>query len=738
MGVFSEQFLSGRTPPKGLPLHSRALQDWYDEQLYYCFEGRTINGLTLTGDHLWFLNFTPIELFYTNPLTNNPNDLIQEWGCPRYSQEDDYIFKQIHEAEQEQMGTILFTARGYGKTFLVVSIGLKVYYLEVGSHSLITAAIDDHARPTFEKTKKVMNKLEENHPILSLKRIKDNDDIIQAGELRKIEGVDKPLITSQFEKIVYGNSAGKSKGRRVRFQQWEEMGDWSCSAKLTDCIASSMGTWELSNARVFYTGTGGTVKSDQAAEIFFNPGAFNIYAVKPYEQRRIMHLVPEYGESDRPEGSEQGIFLPALVKRKDFYEFDRFDEKGNLQFIAGESDMEGALQEIQAKRKAMESQPAFLSKVIQEYPLTPAECFSQGGAGVFDRARLGIQKLRLTTGQIQLPEWIQGESEKPTKPRRGKLEWVKHRETNKVIGVEFIEDESGHFLVAEPPPMDKQGRVIPMENAYIGGLDSIDQGLEDSTSMLGSKLALAIKKRQQGVGTLSNFFCCIYLNRPDDVDDAYDDVLKCLWWYGCRVNLEYTRIGIKNYFRSKGQFWRLVERPKIAIDSTDPDQQQSLVGTQMTEKMLAYGISRIKAHLRENMHMMFFREAIQQFYDYTLGQKTKFDLVPAFMLAEIADEDMMEMIPTKVREPEHIELPCFYEDEFGNMQYGVRPTDLPEHREMFGTFAPPPAVSHYDEKGREVMQRRHTVADGHDDYEFNVTYMSDDTRRLLEALETNY
>lgn len=734
MGVFSEQFLSGRTPPKGLALHSRGLQDWYDEQLYYCIEGRTINGLTLTGDHLWFMNFTPIELFYTNPLTLDPNDLIQEWNYPRYSQEDDYIFKQIREAEQERMATILFTARGYGKTFLVVSIGLKIYYLEVGSHGIISAAIDDHARPTFEKTKKVMNKLEENHPILSLKRIKDNDDIIQAGEIRIIEGVKKPLITSQLEKIVYGNSAGKSKGRRVRFQHWEEMGDWSCSATLSDCIASSKGTWGLSNARVFYTGTGGTIKSDQAAEVFFDPLAFGIYPVKPYELRKIMHLVPEYYvEPATGEEQLQGIFMPALVKRKDFYENERRDADGNLVFVAGESDMEGALAEIQKERKLMESKPDLLSKTIQEYPLTAAECFSQGGAGVFDRARLGLQKLRLTSGKIVLPEWMAGEDKKPTAPVQGRLEWVKARGTDKVIGVEFIPDPLGKFFVAEPPPMDARGRTIPMEHAYIGGLDSIDQGLDDSQSTQGSKLALVIKKRQQGPGVVSNFFCCYYLNRPDDPDDAYEDVLMCLWWYGCRVNLEYTKIGIKNYFRAKGEYWRFVQRPKIALDTADETKEQSLIGTQMTDKMLAYGISRLKAHLKSYLHLMFFRQMVQQFYDYTFAQKTKYDLVVAAMLAEIADEDMMDLIPRRAaQQVEAVQLPRYYEDANGDMQYGV--PEGPGLGELTAGFYHQPAVSHYDEYGNEVMQRRHELSDI-DDYEFDTQYLERSASRQIMGEE---
>jgi hypothetical protein len=54
--------------------------------------------------------------------------------------------------------------------------------------------------------------------------------------------------------------------------------------------------------------------------------------------------------------------------------------------------------------------------------------------------------------------------------------------------------------------------------------------------------------------------------RSDDVRWDYENVLKISMLYHARLNVEYTKINMY-FFRMKKQFWRILQRPSIAIGS---------------------------------------------------------------------------------------------------------------------------------------------------------------------------
>ena len=263
------------------------------------------------------------------------------------------------------------------------------------------------------------------------------------------------------------------------------------------------------------------------------------------------------------------------------------------------------------------------------------------------------------------------------KPDRGRLEWT-YSPSGRKTGVRFVPDPTGKILVYEHPPTNERGEFVEMRHAYIGGLDSIDQSKEDSIGKDGSKLCLLIKKRQMGGAEQdnSNIYVCAYADRPEGpVEDAYENVLKVLWYYNCRVNLEYTKISILPHFKAQKEYWRFIQRPKIAqADKNLGNQNTTLIGTQMSEPIRIYGTAKVKNYIEHCWHRLFFEELVDQLLDYTVEQKTKFDWVIAMMLCEIADEDMAELVPSKVTAPPPVLLYGYYTDPYTGYQvYGVLP-----------------------------------------------------------------
>ena len=118
----------GRTPPE-VHLDSPAMEEWYAEQMYYCQNGRTVRyrggELKLTGEHYFFLNFFPFSVPVLDKQSRPTGRFEQSYGF--YSNVDDYIFKTMQEASQDGMNYGLFGGRGFGKSFISVSILSQMY-----------------------------------------------------------------------------------------------------------------------------------------------------------------------------------------------------------------------------------------------------------------------------------------------------------------------------------------------------------------------------------------------------------------------------------------------------------------------------------------------------------------------------------------------------------------------------------------------------------------------------------
>jgi len=661
------KFLLGQKPPP-VPMGSPDNIDFYNEHAYgYAFDGRTLKSggaqYRMTADHYWFLNFSPIKL-------NLPGKNQDNYGFPIWCQADDYVFKQLEEAQQAEMASMLFTGRGFGKSVIAISLTQKQYVLVDRSYCVISASADAHANTAFQVFQETIEGMEALHPTLRQKRLKDDTVYMKAGE-DIYEGDIKKTVGSlaTVEKIIYANKPGKTKGRRLDGQHWEEGGDWE-GASLLDCWAASEGTWRIGGIWkpkfVIITGTGGTVRSGQAKEMFMDPLTYNIYPVTQHDGRKTGIFMPtykKYGGFYEQEGV-------VMVKEKDLKGMPTGQSyEAGYVTTSGVCDEEGVKKELALQRDRRKNNGKLLDKFTQEYPNDVDECFRQSGASVFQRHLLAEQKKQLTVLQTYRTPTGGKQAE------RGDLIWMRNPAGHKT-GVRFVRSTTGKILVWEHPEMNERGEMVEKKHAYIGGLDSIDQSKEDSIGKDGSKLCLLIKKRQAGVQELSNLYVCAYADRPEGpVEEAYDNVLKVLTYYNCRVNLEYTKISIVPYFKQQKEYWRFIQRPKnFQADKNHGNPNTTLIGTQMTEPVRIYGTGKIKNYIESHWMMLFFDELLDQLLEYTVEKKTMFDWVIAMMLCEIADEDMAELVPAKVVPVQKVlEYGYYYDPYTGHKKYGPLP-----------------------------------------------------------------
>lgn len=644
MGIH-KSFFEGRNP-LNVPMDSIDNIDWYNEQIERCFEGYSKNGYRITGDHYHFLNFFPIQRSVLDRY-GNPTDKFT-FDYPFWSQEDDYLFKQIEEAQcqGDKKAIFLFTGRGYGKTYIVLSIGSKLYHFIDTFYGIICASGDDHAGPTWLKLQQALHGIDKLHPSIRLKRLKDNEDVIHAGEVIYSEGERIIEEGPLFEKKLYDKKPGKTKGRRLDFQHFEEVGDWGGAAPLKDCISASEGSWKVGSikrCRVFYTGTGGTVLSNQAKELFENPDIYDIYAVREWGDRRT------------------GIVIPAYKKYGGYYE------------KTGISDIEGAKAELLRIRKEKEADPKAYNLFVQEYPFNPEEMFMLKGTNNFNQELLAKQYVNITNK----PEYQLGEY--------GNLHWKRLR--GKIIGVEWETHKDGKMWRLEEPETDENGSIY--NNLYVGGYDGIDLGSEDTSSGKGSQGALAIKKRFLSTQKTNNIYTFFYHERPKDINDFYENVLKSCWYWNLSgknengditgsLNIEFSKIGIVGFFKEMKQLRWFMKRPRLTLADPSSDKESRLIGTLPTVKNFENAEMFLARYIKDYWNHLFYLPAINQLKDFSMENRTLFDIVIAMMMCELGDDEFSDRIVVRNKRIDPPPQFGFYTDSNGVKRWGKLPTAIPD------------------------------------------------------------
>lgn len=297
-----------------------------------------------------------------------------------------------------------------------------------------------------------------------------------------------------------------------------------------------------------------------------------------------------------------------------------------------------------------------------EHCFTPEEALSKTGDNMFDAELIAERMSQIMTKN----GW--------TEPKKMMLLWDKtaEKQWSKVNG---YESPHGNVLVVEPPMLAEDG--TPYKNMYVAGIDSIDQGRNDSaTDSDVSDFCIVIKKRIRGMDDPK--YVAMYKDRPRDIRQAYETAHKLLIWYNCKAMLEYTKISFQKFLQERKADTLLMTRPQFAISANARRKMQNktLIGLPSTEAVIKHGLELVSNFLNDYWFTIDFIEILQQLLKYTYDQKRKFDAVASMQMAEIGDEELFGITPSKVVDVSKIWQDFgYYRDETGHMKYGAIPTN---------------------------------------------------------------
>ena len=401
--------------------------------------------------------------------------------------------------------------------------------------------------------------------------------------------------------------------------------------------------------------------------MFFNPQGYN--------------ALPFYNNyTEDGEWVLTAYFIPANIA---FYRNGYVDKRGVC-------NIKKATKFYMEERAKLEQSPKALIDYKAEYCLYPSEAFAIEGQNDFNKVKLVEQISAIKFKKREVPE-IQ----------RGLFKFLYSNPNHKrdsITGVQFIPKPDGPIYILQHPlweinsgedrepdeseeeykarkEIEENVSFSKMNNLYVAGIDGIDLGQQDTSEQTRnpSKMCTAIKRRIHGMK--NPMYVAYYLDRPQRIEEAYEQSLALMYYYNAIGNLEASKVGFLGWAKKEKWMQYFMRRPRVC--SGDPSKRKSSTspyGTTTSVAMIQHGIQLVASYIENYWEEMWFIDMLNQLLKYSDENKGKFDIVAAMQMAEIADEEMSELVPVSVKPvDQEFQDIGYYKDENGYTRFGIIP-----------------------------------------------------------------
>lgn len=402
-------------------------------------------------------------------------------------------------------------------------------------------------------------------------------------------------------------------------------------------------------------------------KVYYNPEMFQILP--------FLHNYTETGE-----WVKTAYFMPAYIT---------MHKKGYVG-SRGEYLLEKQKQ-YYINRRATITDPKTLLEHKAEQCFTAEEAFAAEGVNKFNKVKISDQIVRIRIMK-----------QKPN-IQRGYMQFTYSgpgRTRKDISGVKFVPRADGPVYILQPPLWEisedrepgetdemyrerkqleeNQSFSSKISNLYVSGIDGIDIGQAETSAGTKdpSKFCTVIKRRIYGMKEPT--YVAFYLDRPDDIRDAYKQSIGLLMWYNCQANLEATRMSILTYARDNHFAQYFMKRPRVCSgDINNRKRNNNQYGTTATVAMIDHQTDLVRDYIEDYCQNIWFLEFLEQLNLYTDENKRKFDIVAAMALCEVADEELNDIIPKKVEtQSNKFQDIGYYKDEKGYTRFGVIPKQI--------------------------------------------------------------
>ena len=638
---------------------SKRWDAFWKEQYTRCKYGMTSHGYTITGDNYFFLNFYQLPVVDMDKASGEgTNESFPVFFASQYM-----FFHYLQMCRVLHKNAALMKARSIGFSEINASLAARLYTTIKRSRTMITCFKDTYLNGTFSKLDHALTFINTNTDGFFKPRLTDKALEKKSGYQVKIDG---QFTDFGWRSVVIGINGSKPsniRGDRVDLLIYDEAGSWP---DLTTAVVQGQELCEVQGVPrgiMLFGGTGGDFGPplEGLKKIYYNPKAFKILPFR--------HKWTQDGTT-----IESGFFLPYFLQSLNP---EYMDSRG----VCNQTEYKKLLQE---ERNNLLAVPEEYLKKCAERCWNAEEAFTLEGQNKFNKMKIADQLAKIRLHKIG------------PRPQVGTIDYTyksnKHSLEN-IDGFRWLLN-SGKVQILEHPvwsdlykeQIEKQKReaeeqgidfeapvYTEMNDLYVAGIDGIDIGAAQTSKETRdpSDFCIVIKRRAFGLNEPQ--YVAMYKDRPQNIREAYKIAMCMCRYYNCRINIEATRVGMITWARENKCLQYFMKRPRATLTDIKYGTTKQY-GTPATKTIIEQQTDLIADYVEDYGHNIWFEDMLEQLNGYNDENKTKFDIIAALGMVELADQELSGRQPTKVdKEVEEFQDYGYYINDKGYREFGVIP-----------------------------------------------------------------
>lgn len=638
---------------------SKRWDAFWKEQYTRCKYGMTSHGYTITGDNYFFLNFYQLPVVDMDKASGEgTNESFPVFFASQYM-----FFHYLQMCRVLHKNAALMKARSIGFSEINASLAARLYTTVKRSRTVITCFNDTYLNGTFSKLDHALTFINTNADGFFKPRLTDKALEKKSGYQIKIDGQFTDFGWLSVVKGINGSKPSNIRGERVDLLIYDEAGSWP---DLTTAVIQGQELCEVQGVPrgiMLFGGTGGDFGPplEGLKKIYYNPRAFKILPFR--------HKWTQDGTT-----IESGFFLPYFLQSLNP---EYMDSRG----VCNQIEYKKVLQE---ERNNLLAVPEDYLKKCAERCWNAEEAFTLEGQNKFNKMKIADQLAKIRLHKIG-PRPQVGTIDYTYKSNKHSLEningfrWLLNSGKVQILEHPVWSDLYKEQIEKQKKEAEEQGIdfEVPvyteMNDLYVAGIDGIDIGAAQTSKETRdpSDFCIVIKRRAFGLNEPQ--YVAMYKDRPQNIREAYKIAMCMCRYYNCRINIEATRVGMITWARENKCLQYFMKRPRATLTDIKYGTTKQY-GTPATKTIIEQQTDLIADYVEDYGHNIWFEDMLEQLNGYNDENKTKFDIIAALGMVELADQELSGRQPTKVdKEVEEFQDYGYYINDKGYREFGVIP-----------------------------------------------------------------
>ena len=640
---------------------SKRWDAFWKEQYIRCKYGMTSHGYTITGDNYFFLNFYQLPVVDMDKASGEgTNESFPVFFASQYM-----FFHYLQMCRVLHKNAALMKARSIGFSEINASLAARLYTTIKRSRTVITCFNDTYLNGTFSKLDHALTFINTNADGFFKPRLTDKALEKKSGYQIKIDGQFTDFGWLSVVKGINGSKPSNIRGERVDLLIYDEAGSWP---DLTTAVVQGQELCEVQGVPrgiMLFGGTGGDFGPplEGLKKIYYNPRAFKILPFR--------HKWTQDGTT-----IESGFFLPYFLQSLNP---EYMDSRG----VCNQTEYKKVLQE---ERNNLLAVPEDYLKKCAERCWNAEEAFTLEGQNKFNKMKIADQLAKIRLHKIG-PRPQVGTIDYTYKSNKHSLEnidgfrWILNSGKVQILEHPVWSDLYKEQIEKQRKEAEEQGIdfeapvYTEMNDLYVAGIDGIDIGAAQTSKETRdpSDFCIVIKRRAFGLNEPQ--YVAMYKDRPQNIREAYKIAMCMCRYYNCRINIEATRVGMITWARENKCLQYFMKRPRATLTDIKYGTTKQY-GTPATKTIIEQQTDLIADYVEDYGHNIWFEDMLVQLNGYNDENKTKFDIIAALGMVELADQELSGRQPTKVdKEVEEFQDYGYYINDKGYREFGVIPKE---------------------------------------------------------------